>query len=120
MGLFNKAKAAPKQEIQYYTCLYCGKIYSEENFNKEKHLCNTCAMVSASFKDSFFSTLESYQKQADEAKEVNSKIMYLKLKLNYIYEYKINYYNKGIHLMNDVDVEGLIDDVVDQISRVRI
>lgn len=45
--------------------------------------------------------------------------MYLKLKLNYIYEYKINYCNKGIYLMNDVDVEGLIDSTIDEISKVR-
>ena len=119
MGFFSKAKPQPKQETEYFTCLYCGKMYTSENFNKELHLCNTCAMVSASFKESFFSTLESYQKQSENAEDISSKIMYLKLKLNYIYEYKINYCNKGIYLMNDVDVEGIIDSTIDEISKVR-
>lgn len=119
MGLFGKSKPV-QHEVEYFTCMYCGKLYTEENYNKEKHLCHTCAMVSDSFKDSFFSTLESYQKQAESAQNINSKIMYLKLKLNSIYEYKINYYNKGIHLMSDVNIEALIDETIDQISKVRL
>jgi len=118
MGLFNKNKSA-QQEINYYTCTSCGKVVSEDNFDSEMHMCNTCAMVSASFKASFMSTIENYQKQADEATSVDSKILYLKLKLNYIYEYKINYFNKGIYLMTD-DVESLINDTIDQISKVRL
>ena len=94
-------------------------MVTEDNFNKEQHICNTCAMVSASFRDSFMSTITSYQKQSDEAQNAETKILYLKLKLNYIYEYKINYFNKGIYLMTD-DVESLINDTIDQISKVRL
>ena len=113
MGFFNKNKAA--QEIEYFTCTSCGKMVTGDNFDKEAHMCLTCAMVAASFKDSFMSTIEGYQKQADEAKDADTKILYLKLKLNYIFEYKINYFNKGIYLMT-ADVEGLINDIKGEIN----
>ncbi|MBR5468578.1 MAG: hypothetical protein IKU80_05025 [Firmicutes bacterium] len=117
MGLFSKNKTA--QEIQYFTCTSCGKMVTEDNFNHDAHMCSTCAMVSESFKLSFMSTIEGYQKQADEASDTEAKILYLKLKLNYLYEYKINYFNKGIYLMTD-DIEGFINDTIDQISKARL
>ena len=57
MGLFGKSK--PAQEIQYFTCTSCGKMVTEDNFNNEMHMCHTCAMVTASFKESFMSTIEA-------------------------------------------------------------
>ena len=71
MGLFGKSK--PSQEIQYFTCTSCGKMVTEENFNNEMHMCHTCAMVTASFKESFMSTIDSYQKQADDAENAETK-----------------------------------------------
>ena len=53
MGLFGKSKEV--QEIQYFTCTSCGKMVTEDNFNNEMHMCHTCAMVTASFKESFMS-----------------------------------------------------------------
>jgi hypothetical protein len=117
MGFFKKSSSsAPQQEI--HICKYCGRMFTDDNFNKETNLCLSCDMICKSFEASLFQSMETNTKKAQEASDINEKIMYYKLILNYLYEYKNLYHDKGIQFLSS-DVNALIDDILNKISFVR-
>ena len=118
MGLFSK-KSAPAQEQEYFICKYCGRMFTKENFIEDRGLCSSCAIIYQSFEDALFQSMDINLKKAEEAAEPNDKIMYYKLILNYLYEYKNLYHDKGVQFLKK-DVNSLIDEILDKISRTRL
>ncbi len=119
MGLFSKKSSPAPAEQEYYICKYCGRMFTAENFNKETGLCLSCAIICQSFEDALFQSMDINIKKAEEASDPSEKIMYYKLILNYLYEYKNLYHDKGIQFLKK-DVNGLIDDILDKVSKARL
>lgn len=105
MGIFSKKVA------ETYECKRCGNTVPESDFFEEFGLCTTCMLLGDHAIKSLQTSLGLFGQHANEATDPDKRISYLKLMLEALYEYKINYTDKEIDLI-DQDIDELIDDVV--------
>lgn len=63
--------------------------------------------------------LPELQKKANASQNADDRILYLRMILDFLYEYKIKYFDNEVDLIKQ-DINDLIDDVIDCISQARI
>lgn len=115
MGLFSNKN---KFSNETFECKLCQREFNSDNYNAEFGLCNACMLIANSEIQSFSEVISLYQEKANATNVPNEKIMYLRLMLDYLYEYKVKYVDNDIHLI-DQDIDELIDDVIECISEAK-
>ncbi len=100
------------------TCKICDRDVKSDFFNTDYGICLSCATILESKVKSLQEVLPSYQEKANSADNANDKILYLKLMLDELYEYKIRYYDNDVDVLEQ-DIEDLIDTVIDCIADAR-
>lgn len=101
------------------TCKLCDHEVQDSFFSDEYGICLSCAVILEGKIKSMQQAIPDYQKKANAADNPGDKILYLKLMLDMLYEYKIRYYDNDVDALEQ-DVEDLIDEVVDCIADARV
>lgn len=102
-----------------YTCKICDKDYSSEHFLKNHGVCVLCASSLEAKTKVLEELIPEILGKANNATDPDSKIMYLKTILDFLYEYKVSYYDKGVNILTE-DIEDMIDTIIEGISYARL
>ena len=101
------------------TCKICNNEFSDASFNREYAICLSCGMILESKVKVMQDAISQLQEDANATDNPSTKIMFLKMMLDYLYEYKIRYYDNEVDVLEQ-DVEVLIDNVIDCIADARV
>ncbi len=100
-------------------CKLCSNTFSPDDFLDDLGICKPCGVKAQSYVfDSFLPFIKDCEQSANERSEPDAKLVYLSLILDRLYEYKYNYQEKDIHLI-DGDIDDTISKIIDTISRIR-
>ena len=93
------------------SCILCGKAIADN----ELHICPKCAALADTFFEEMLLNIPKLQEEANRAgRERNTPLQRDRLQemLSWLYQYKINYYDKGFHAIKDD-----INEQIQQIER---
>lgn len=113
MGFF---KSSPPPTFE---CKLCNRHFSADSFCKDLGICKICLQIlDIDFKH-FQEGIAREQAAANSSKDPESRILHLRNMLDYIYEFKIKYYDNDVDILSQ-DIYDLINEVVDCISYARL
>ncbi|WP_029502530.1 hypothetical protein [Lachnoclostridium phytofermentans] len=101
------------------TCKICNHESESEFFNDEIGICHSCSLILESKVNALQHAVSTFQEKVNSSNDTDEKITYLKLILDYLYEYKILYYDNDVDVLEQ-DVDDLISDIIDCIADVRV
>ena len=101
------------------TCKICNNEFSDASFNREYEICLPCSMILESKVKAMQDAISQYQEKANATSDPDKKILCFKCMLDYLYEYKVCYYDNEVDVLEQ-DVDDLIDSVIDCIADARV
>lgn len=101
------------------TCKLCDREVPDNRFVADYGICDACALILDSKIKTMQQAIPEYQEKANSTKEPSEKILYLHSILDLLYEYKVLYADNDVNVIKQ-DVDDLIDQIIDCISKVRI
>lgn len=118
MGLFSKTP--PKTNSEMYECKACPREVPADLYVPEYEMCRFCVSEALAFLNvKMGTTLTELEASANAETNPEKKIEHLTSILNILYEYKIKYADNDIDLVK-MDIDDLIDEIIDAISRARL
>lgn len=114
MGLFS-SKPTPDPEK---TCALCDRVLKTKE-EKDVGLCVGHALILESDIKIASDVINEYQPKANEEKDPEMRIHYLKMILDQLYKIQVKYYENGITPLTG-DIDEMIDNIIDCISTARL
>ena len=102
-----------------YTCKLCDTNVSKDRFLKNFGICLGCANVLEAKVEFLEEKIPELLDTANSSTDPDIKILYLKTVLGFLYDYKINYYDKDVDILTE-DVKDMIDTIIEGISYARL
>ena len=100
-------------------CKLCNSVVSEELFSSDFGICFACLSTLEAKIHFYEKTIPEYLGIANGSSDPDTKVMYLKLILDFLYDYKINYYDNGVDALTE-NIEDMIDTIIEGISNARL
>ena len=101
-----------------HICSRCSHVVDADHYLSEYKLCFQCMNEISYATDELLQSIPTLQKRANEATSINEKIACLKVMLDYIYNYKINYADRGFNFVEQ-NLDDLISQVLESVSYIR-
>lgn len=118
MGLFSKTPVKTNSEM--FECKACPREVPADLYVPEYEMRRFCVSEATAFLNvKMGTTLTELEASANAETNPDNKIRYLRSILDILYEYKIKYADNEVDLIK-MDIDELIDQIVDAISRVRM
>ena len=102
-----------------YTCKLCDTSVPKDRFLQNFGICLGCANVLEAKVEFLEEKIPELLDTANSSTDPDIKILYLKTVLGFLYDYKINYYDKDVDILTE-DVEDMIDTIIEGISYARL
>lgn len=100
-------------------CKLCHQHVADALFMDDFGICFSCGSLMETKVKFFEEKIPDLLSRANAESNPEIKIMYLKLVLDFLYDYKINYYDNDVDVLTE-NIEDMIDTIIDGISYARL
>lgn len=100
-------------------CKLCEREVPENIFDEHYEICHICLSKLNAKLEMLKKVISEEQNSANSATTPAERILHLKIMLDYLYEYKVLYYDNGVDILT-TNVEDMIDEVIDCISEAKL